>query len=217
MKKTIILKKKLIDFAIKAMVVIAICSVVTWLAIDYYSTQENELQNAESEITNNVNEIAKIQDAVNIYEKSFTWFVKIQKEIDNNKYELNADRGSKILELLGRKHRIRNLTAEITAKKKIGTLEYDGYNPISRTVSLKFAAMSDAHIYAFLRNIDKYFSGNIEFNKINITQKREIDYNVLKETKKGVTLELLEAEINFTWLGIEQKAEEKPIKTQDKI
>ena len=44
--------------------------------------------------------------------------------------------------------------------------------------------MSDAHIYAFLRNIDKYFSGNIEFNKINITQKLAIDDNVLKEAKQ---------------------------------
>ena len=217
MKKAIILKKKLIDFAIKAMVIIVICSGITWFAIYYYSTQENELRNAESEITNNVNEIAKIQDEVNIYEKSFTWFVKMKREIDNNKYELDADRGVKILELLGKKHRISNLFAEINAKQKIGTLEYDGHNPVSRTVSLRFAAMSDAHIYAFLRNIDKYFSGNIEFNKINITQKLAIDDNVLKEAKKGVTLELLEAEINFTWLGIEQKAEEKPIKTQDKI
>jgi hypothetical protein len=53
MKKNIILKKKLIDFAVKAGAGVILCAGLTWFSLDYFSAQEVALQAADSEINQN--------------------------------------------------------------------------------------------------------------------------------------------------------------------
>ncbi len=209
MKKIAILKKKLTRFALKAIIMIAVCAGIFYFVNDYLMQQTTKIQQIESEINQKRNDIVKIEDNVSIYEKSFTLFQQLTKQIDAGKYELDIARNSKVLELLGRKHRITNLSVDISVKEKLGDVDYAGFIPIIREVNLGFSAMSDAHIYAFLDNIKQYFTGYLQFSKITITQKRKLDYNVLAEVSKGATPELLEAKISFLWLGIEKKPDEK--------
>lgn len=216
MKKINILKNKLIKTALKMIIAVIICAIILWLMLNYQNDIEDKVKIIDRKINETNADIIEIENATNVYRNSFDLFVDLQAKIDNDKFVLNPEEGSKILELLSIKHRISNLTAEINTEKKIISSDYYGYTPIYRQIFLTFSAMSDAHIYAFLDNIKKYFPGYIDLSKINMTRKLAISEDILVEVSKGTIPELLDAKIELIWLGINVKAEKSNL-IKDKI
>jgi ribosomal protein L20A (L18A) len=212
MKKLDILKKQLIKKIVKYSIILAIFGGGFFTINHFLQTKINELAKIDQQINQNQSEISQIENKTNIYETLFNEYNKINAQLENNAYNLDIERGSKVLELLGKKHRISNFSVEITPIKNItpANVSYTGYTPVSRNVTLSFFSMSDAHIYAFLDNLNKYFTGYLQFNNISIKSSRVLDYSILDETFNGKNPPLIDAKIQFIWLGIEKVIQPDP-------
>jgi hypothetical protein len=207
MKKIVALKKKLVKSSAIAALLIGACSGLMFFLASFNTEKITAVQQTESQMRQARADLATIEDNINIYERSYSAYLTIYEALKAGKYDLDAARGSKILELLGRKHRLSNMNLTMSSSEPFNTQTYVGFTPVYRNITLNFSAMTDTHVYAFLQNIEKYFSGYIHFTKIILQSERGIDDTTIPEVRKGVSTKLVRATVSFIWVGIEEKTQ----------
>jgi hypothetical protein len=100
--------------------------------------------------------IAQLEQKFNIYETSFNAYTSLSKKMKKGRYTLNIPKAKKTLDALRKRHRVSNLNVQISSENNYGTPDPSatvGFSPVFREVKLNFAALSDAHVYAFLDGV----------------------------------------------------------------
>ena len=151
--------------------------------------------------------IDQLEQKFHIYETSFSAYSALDQKLKEGHFKLDIASAKKILNQLRQKHRIANLTLQMTAQNRFGQEDPSSVavEPVFREVTLSLAALSDLHIYAFLKDMETSLPGYIHFTKATLTRIRPLSDDILREVSLGSTPALINANITFVWLGIVPK------------
>lgn len=141
-------------------------------------------------------------------------FLEIQEGRISTQYDTNTDVLKNWLRDAKASYRFSNtFKLNMTAGKKVENKELVGINydivehPEMR---LKLTAMTDVHLFDFIRNLVRKTPGFIRIETLEIKRTGDIDKTALDQFRSGATPYLVEADLGFNWIGIEEKPE-KPI------
>ncbi len=210
MKKENRLKKKMFKVIMIVFAVIFFLSGVLYYIYSNSEEKEKEKTTLEMSMRQQRNRLAQLEQKFEIYESSFSAYMEINRSFEDGNYSLVADHGAAILGRLIKRHRLNNLRMKIGSKQELvnqSSEKYTGFKPVFREVEVIFSALTDLHVYAFIDNIKKIFPGVIQETSVKISRKRPFSREVIIEVSRGSLPEVVEANITFLWMGIDQKKE----------
>jgi hypothetical protein len=96
---------------------------------------------------------------------------------------------------------------------KVPALIDKEYNVVVRDgVTIEFEAISDVHVYSFLRHLLRHAPGFMRLQSIDIQRQEDLTPQSLAQLKAGQSLGLVVTKLQFTWIGIQPKPEtNKPV------
>ncbi len=210
MKKLGQLKKKLFKTAIIAMIATVAFGALFYGINSLHESAKKEKSKIENELRQKRSKVAQLEQKFNIYESSFSAYNEISAALDQGAYNLDISNAQKVLDILRQRHRISNLSVNITPQERFGgdNAQHVGFEPVFREVTLTFAALSDAHVYEFTRKIAQHLKGYIRFTRVDISRSRPLTDTILQEVRRGSTPTIADVSITFLWIGINKLPED---------
>ena len=201
------LKRQLVRSAVFFSCAITILGVAGYLSSDFLDKKNIKVRQEQSNINVLHSRISQLEQKFNIYETSFSTYNSLDQKLKDGNFKLDAAQAKVILNQLRQKHRITNLTLQMTVQNRYGqeNISNVGIEPVFREVTLTLAALSDLHIYAFKEDLEKSLPGYIHFTKATLQRTRPLSDDILREVSVGSTPALVNATITFVWLGIIEK------------
>jgi hypothetical protein len=207
MTKLQILKRRLIISGIVIFIIIGGLIGGWFFSEDLAQQKDTAVLQARANINVYQARIAQSEQKFNIYETSFTAYNELNKRIKNGDFVLDLQKARKNLNALRLQHRLNNFSIQMSQQVRYGQEDANtvGVEPVFREVRISFSALSDVHIYAFIKNLEKML-GYIHFTKINLIRTRPLSDDTLREVSRGSTPSLISAELAFLWMGIAKKS-----------
>ena len=159
------LKKKLIKQSVISLCILLVAGGLLYFVMQAYQEVESEKTSLERSLRQKNAQIAQLEQKFNIYESSFSAFQDIEAQLQSNAYTLDNDKARQHIQYLYKEHRITNLNLAISPQERFeeANANYVGYEPVFRNVELTFSALSDAHIYVFLNQLEEMLSGIVKY------------------------------------------------------
>lgn len=166
------------------------------------ATAESARNNDNSQITSMSNQIAQSGDASKR-------FVDIALNHTSDDYSANTDTLKSMLRTLKDQYRFSNNFKLTLAVDKPGdnpafsAIDYDV--TVREPMKLELGAMSDTHVYSFLRQLQRDLPGLVRITKFSAERKSDLDTQQLRELSSGLNPENVGATIEFSWIGLTPK------------
>jgi len=206
--------KKLTVVALGALVVLGATGGLFYLtgamADDMAKKQEdakNALQSTVTETATLRTQLEKSGEA----EKNFSTLLLVRTNTD---FTANDDALKDMLRRAKTQYRLSNgfklsITPEVpTDKSDLANLNF---NITARPhMKMEFDAISDLHVFSFIDDLGRQAPGIIRLDSVNIQRKSDMDAASLIDMQRGGTPYLVGAVIEFTWVGIAEKAAAPP-------
>lgn len=203
------LKKRIVTEAGFCALLVVITSGIAWFVASYadeLNTERSRLQGATQTLTmENVSlkdQIVKARDSLSLYET-------IMKTNRSEDFSLNREAATQLLNKLKDRYRlnslgvnmspIKELTDEIY-KKKSGTL-------IMSDVTLTLSGVTDEFIYGFVQAMMQRLGGYVKVTRMSLSRTGTITNNTLLDLSKGKVPGLVNADIQFSWIGFKPNTE----------
>lgn len=214
MKKAKLMQKKLIKLAAVAggiVVVSAVAMVVTGSmsdsALQRKTAAESARSNDNSQISTMRNQIDQSGDA----EKRF---VDISLKHTSDDYSANTDALKNWLREAKNYYRFNdNFKLSLANDKPSDKPEFASLNfnvTVREPMKLEFGAMSDMHVFSFLRQLERDVPGLVRITKFDVERRNDMTATMFAEMTRGSTPEAVAGTIEFSWIGIEPKSAESP-------
>lgn len=223
MSKEATLKKQLVKLGAIVIVANALLGAAFFAALEFYSQGRTEVETIEREIRDKKQRLSQLEEKFNIYEGSYYAYTNLYNRLSRGQFALDIHRARAALDALRKRHRISDMSVNISSQEIFGqeatasstpaagtTTEYVGFQPIIREVVLKFGAPSDVHVYALVDSIVNVFPGFIRIQAVSIRQLKPFDAEVIRSVREGNIIEMVDSEIKFQWIGIEELQDAKP-------
>lgn len=198
-------RNRLIKEVVKFTAIAGVCLAVylgasMWASSVEQSKTQNTARTAQlqTEITNLRTKV----DSSGSAQKIYTGLVESR---GNEDFEIDNEKVRAVLQELVKRHRI-----SISDKLEYSA-ERDFKHPELTTVTtpikvrqeakLRFAAISDLHVYAFMQSLSRELPGIIKFTQFKITRKVMVDEDAIAQLALGRTINTVEAEVTFDWFG----------------
>lgn len=140
-------------------------------------------------------------------------FIDIALNHTNNDYSANTDTLKNWLRAMKDQYRFTdNFKLTLANEKKSEKPEFSALNfdvSVREPMELKFGAISDTHVFSFIRQLEHDMPGMVRITKFNIQRKTDITTASLREFSGGAAPENVSADLEFTWIGLEPKQEKK--------
>lgn len=163
---------------------------------------ENARNNDSSQISTMRNQIEQSGDA----EKRF---VDISLKHSSSDYSANTDALKEWLRQMKDKYRFSDsFKLTLANEKKSDKPEFSALNfdvTVREPMKLEFGAISDTHVFSFVNQLERDMPGMVRVTKLGITRKSDITTSSLRDFAAGGTPENVEADIEFTWIGLTPK------------
>jgi len=177
---------------------------------------ENTLARDKSQVTNLKNQLTQSSTA----EKQF---IDIRLEHENPDFDANNEAMKNWLRMAKTQYRFSNdfklsiTPVKPTDKAELSGLAYDV--TIRPEMKLEFQAMSDMHVFSFIKDFVKQAPGVVRIDGLSLKRKGDMNNATLSQMNAGQSTFLVDANIKFSWIGIapkESKAETPTTKEQPK-
>lgn len=166
------------------------------------SAAENARNNDASQISTMRTQIEQSGDA----EKRF---VDISLHHTSGDYSANTDALKEWLREMKDKYRFSDsFKLTLANEKKSDKPEFSALNfdvTVREPMKLEFGAISDTHVFSFVNQLQHDMPGMVRVTKLDITRKSDITTASLREFAAGGTPENVDADIEFTWVGLSPK------------
>ncbi len=140
-------------------------------------------------------------------------FVEIQLAHDSGDFTANNEAMKNWLRTAKNQYRLSSdFKLSITPEKPTDKAELNGlaYDiTIRPEMKLDFQAISDMHVFSFIKDFMKQSPGVVRIDSISLKRKGNMDNAALSQLNAGQTIFLVDASIKFSWIGIAPK-EGKP-------
>ena len=200
------LKKRLgVEGAI-AGVAIAVIGGITYFANSYstnVTTEQQQLQQSaqslQAEYTSLIEQQQKAKSSLELYQK-------LTSGKNGGNFELDRRVVSQVMNKLVAQYLISDLKVSISPvetfedpvfTKKTGKI-------ISSTVTLTFGAASDELVFAFVQRMSRELTGYMNIKELSLKRLAPIDNKSLYQISQGQRPVLVEAQVVFDWLGLQQ-------------
>lgn len=213
MNKAKQMQKKLVKLAAIVGGIVVACVVVMVVtggmadsALQRKTAAENARNNDNSQISTMRNQIEQSGDA----EKRF---IEISLKHSSDDYSANTDTLKEWLR--DRKNHYRftdNFKLSLANDKASERPEFANLNfgvTVREPMKLEFGAMSDMHVFSFLRQLEHDMPGMVRITKFDVERKSDMNAATFREMAAGGSSEYVTSEIEFSWIGLEPKAEKK--------
>ncbi len=212
MSKSELLKRKFKKVIIIFLVSVVISGALAYGAYMYSDSAYAEKQEVERTLRQKRLKVSELEQKFNIYESSFNRYNELLQEYDIGKFTLDIDNAQRVINNLRQKYRLTNLELKISSEKIYGdsNQKYEGFEPLYREVNMTFFGLSDAHIYAFINELQEELSGYVRFAEFSVTRERPMSDALYQDVRRGSTPSIVQAELSFLWIGIARKETVQP-------
>ena len=211
------LRKQLIrDVAIALAVVIGASAIMLLTGSFADSAAEKKQQSSsqlnldQSQLNNLRTQFTKSGDA----EKRFAEIVLYHK---NQDYTANSDALKTLLRKAKERFRFAdNFKLTLAPEKIVEKPEFSGLTydiTVREPMRITLEAISDMHVFSFAEFLRAETSGLVRVTRVDVKRKDDLDAETLGKINSGDAPSLVEATLEFTWVGIkpkEQAAVSKP-------
>lgn len=80
---------------------------------------------------------------------------------------------------------------------------------LRKDAKLTFSALSDLHVFSLLEALSSQLPGIIEFTRVTITKKKDLNASALARISTGAKADLIDAELQFNWYSFNAKNQVK--------
>lgn len=207
-----VLKKRL---AIRLVVYIAIIVTISLLCvflIDQQETRENNL----SRINNDISSLQRKLQGLSEQAIQFSEAVKVWEGLPDNKKLLQGLRISDAKDLMDKfekEYYISNVNVIFSKPEKVTEeLVSSTVEVMKSTVSIKFSAISDVHVFDFIDAVLNEYPGYVHITSLTMNRSQMITKDVLTQIANGGKPSLVDAKLDFIWYGLNYKG---PVKATE--
>jgi hypothetical protein len=208
MAKQDFLKRKLTVYGGSAAGALVVALAAAYFASSYNSSveqQKNDISNQSMGLQSEYQSLVAQQEKA---KKSIELYQKLTEGRQGNDFELDRREVSRILAMLVDQFMISKLEVKISP---IENHEDPAFTRptgkiISSTVSLTFSAPSDELVYGFIKRLSGQLNGYVNIKRLKLTRNGDITNQVLYGISRGERPALVNAEIDFDWLGLQRNA-----------
>ena len=170
------------------------------------ATAESARNSDNAQISTMRNQIEQSGDA----EKRF---IDIALNHTSSDYSANTDALKNWLRTKKDEYRFSdNFKLTLANEKKAEKSEFSALSfdvSVREPMRLEFGAISDTHVFSFIRQLEHDTPGMVRITKLGIQRKNDINTASLREFAGGAAPENVTAEIEFSWVGLAPKEEKK--------
>lgn len=170
------------------------------------SAAESARNQGNAQVSNIRSQIEKSGDA----EKRF---LDIALKHSSEDYSANTDALKEWLREMKEKYRFSdNFKLTLALDKASDRPEFSALNfnvTVREPMKLEFGAISDMHVFSFVRQLEQDMPGMVRLTKFEVKRKYDMNVSSFRDMAGGGATEYVDALVEFTWIGIEPKLEEK--------
>jgi len=201
-----ILKKKLVVEIGIAVAVVAVFSGV-YLGVSSWAAKATQSKSTiEGQYNQQQSETNTLRSKINNADSSQKTYTEIVEKRGNAEFSIDNERVRTVLEDLIRQYRIaiegKLEYAPEAAVTGQGVDNLESKFVMRKSALLKFTAISDLHVYAFLDALSHELPGMVDYRKITIARRGHIDNAALAQLSLGKEVPLVDASVEFDWYGV---------------
>lgn len=177
------------------------------------SAEEKKLQ-AESSLTQDNTQLATMRSQLERSGEAEKRYIEIQLNRGNQDFSSSTDALRDWMRTAKDRYRLaNNLKLNVppstkTTKQELATLDYDVL--VRQGVTLELEAMSDLHVYAFLKELATGAPGIVRLQYLEMERKGDLNGQTVAQMTGGMAPTLVSAKMKFDWVGIEPKEAAPP-------
>jgi hypothetical protein len=176
----------------------------------YVSQQEQELQGVQSNLQSTISQISELERKRNIIASSANQFKDLKAKIDNGYYELDPIIGQEKLKEFSKDFRLKESKVDFSTENTLNFPLLQNHPAVvasNREVTFSFNAMTDLHVYGVINALQTTFPGIVKIREIQLKRLRNVDKSIIGDFWRGEEPDLVQARINFLWIGLRFKEE----------
>ena len=195
-------------------------AVLYFIASEFEGREAQGKTEADNALTQDKAVVANLKGQLTQSSTAEKRFVDIRLMHDNADFTSNNDAMKNWLRAAKNQYRLSNdfklsITPEKpTDKPELNGLAYD--ITIRPEMKLEFQAISDMHVFSFMKDFLKQAPGIVRIDSVTLKRKGDMDNAVLSQLNAGQTIYLVDASIKFSWIGIASKEGKIETKEQAK-
>lgn len=203
------LKKGLITSAIKSGGFVLVCSAVFLGSYYLYVNSQENIKILESKDRQLRSEINQLRDRNERLSKTLQLYQKLVQDSSLRSLELNRKNISTLLNDLGQKYLISNvsITIDPVSERHGGIFDSKTGTIVTSQIKLNFDATSDVYAFAFIDELLEKFSGYLNHRNFTIHRNGQITEEVLRSLLSEGKTRFINANLSFDWLGLRPKLE----------
>lgn len=200
--------KRMMKQLLRAAVNLLIFAAGTGLLLGFMMWREESIKDEIKQLTNRnrqtVSEIRQKTERGERAKNTLALYDRLTKDSDVESLSLNKDRITDRLNRLKEKYRLRDLSIRISPvserpeplfAKKTGTI-------ITTKIELDFSAITDAHAFAFTKEVLDSFSGYLNLRSFSVERPLNLDSVYIEATLAEGKTDFVRGTLIFDWLGL---------------
>lgn len=210
--KAKILQKKIgVQAAIVGAVVVGCVGVMLLTGSLKSGAMERQTQ-AEGGRNSDSSQVATMRNQLDKSGDAEKRFITIETDYPSGVYAADSDAMKDWLRNAKDRFRFGNnfkLTLALEKKSEnsaLATLNYDVM--VREPMKLEFTAMSDMHVFSFIKELTTLTPGFIRITSLEMTRSNDMTINSFRQLRAGLNPEFVTVKLEFTWVGVQPKAPE---------
>ncbi len=203
------LQQDLIKRGISALAVVFGFALLYFAASEFEAGGEKAKADAESTLARDKAQVANLKNQLTQSSTAEKQFVDISLEHENPDFEANNEAIKNWLRMAKTQYRFSNdFKLSITPEKPTDKTELSGlaYDVTIRPeMKLEFQAMSDMHVFSFIKDFVKQAPGVVRIDGLSLKRKGDMNNATLSQMNAGQLIFLVDANVKFSWIGISPK------------
>lgn len=140
-------------------------------------------------------------------------FIDIALAHNSKDYSASSDAMKNLLRKAKEKYRFAtNFKLTLAAEKNAERPEFSGLNydvAVREPMRIDLEAISDLHVFSFIDYLVRNAPGLVRITKLDIKRKGDMDATALSKMNAGDAPALVEASMEFTWVGVSPKKQQQ--------
>lgn len=211
------LTKGIVNLAVISGGTIGGCLVVYFLTNSLLETSINNKMSADRTLGQDQSQVSTFStqlDKSGIAEKRF---LETQGNRTNLDYSSNTEALKTWLKAAIIQYRLSNsFKLSLTSEKSVENKELAGsnYETLEHpNMKVEFHAISDTHVFSFIEDLTHNAPGFFAIDGLTIKRLGDIDKNTIALMRSGAAPYLVDAQIRFNWIGLNEKQKKDAAKT----
>ena len=201
------LKKTLIANGIKGGIIIAGCGLLLGATIFFYQNGADDLKKLKNKERQSQSQIRQLKERNERTKNTMELYEKLVRDSELRDLVLNRKNISQLLDRLKEKYRLSDVSiiiSPLTEQLEDPFVQKTGI-VVTGDISIEMRALSDAHVFAFTKELLREFSGYLNVQSLVINRQGSISEELLREILQQGHSEFVTASLKFEWMGLRPK------------